>query len=259
MKKSLPTLTHLRILVTRPKPAATELCDLIAQCGGHAIHFPTIAFAPAPDQPAFIAGIHALANQDWLIFISPQAVYSSINTIKKIWPHFPETIKVAAIGAGTTEALRKAGYTVTAQPVDNANSEGLLALPEFQSVTQQKMAIIRGLGGRELVDAELRARGANVLTLIAYERVLPAINIEPVLTLLEQQAIDVVVCTSYEGVKNLKHLLGENGWPFLKKIPMIVVSERIKFLALDSGFQTIWVARDASQTAILETCEKIRI
>jgi hypothetical protein len=50
----------------------------------------------------------------------------------------------------------------------------------------------------------------------------------------------------------LKTLIGHAGWTYLKELPLMVMSERIKMLACDLGFQTIWVARNAGQTAILE-------
>lgn len=245
-------LHNLCILVTRPEPQGRELCKLITDQGGQAVSFPTIAFAPPPDLQAFQQAIMALGEQDWLIFISPQAVYSSMIHIRNAWPQLPSTVKLAAVGAGTAKALRAAGYTVTAQPTTEWNSEALLDLPEFQSIAGKKIAIIRGVGGRELIDKQLAERGAHILTVLAYERVLPAIDVSNCLNLLKQNIIDMVVCTSYEGVRNLKILLGEAGWFYIKDIPLIVMSERIKTLAHDLGFQTIWVTRNASQTAILD-------
>lgn len=232
----------MHVLVTRPEPQSSELCQLIIAQGNQATSFPTIAFAPPVDLPAF----ELLNEQDWLIFISPQAVRETTPHIKIKHP------KIAAVGAGTAKALYSAGYTQVLHPEMEWHSEGLLALPQFQIVDGQKIAIIRGAGGRELIDKELRERGANVLTVITYVRILPKSDIEPCLALLKQGIIDVIVCTSYEGVRNLKVMLGEAGWPYLKNKPIIVMSERIKMLAQDLGFQTIWVTRNPSQTAILD-------
>lgn len=230
------------VLVTRPEPQGSELCTLIQAQGDEAISFPTVAFAPPAKLPAF----ELLDEQDWLIFISPQAVRATISQVK--FKH----LNIAAVGAGTAKALYLAGYKNVSYPEMECHSEGLLALAQFQTVEGKKIAIIRGAGGREIIDKTLRERGAKVLTIIAYERVLPDINIEPCLALLKRDSIDVIVCTSYEGVRNLKILLGETGWPYLKNKPIIVMSERIKMLAHDLGFQTIWVTRNPSQTAILD-------
>jgi uroporphyrinogen-III synthase len=252
-------LHHVYVLVTRPQPQADELCQPIIAHGGQALCFPTIAFAPPPCLAAFEQALSQLAEQDWLIFISPQAVYSSVVAIRKQWSQLPETVKFAAIGAGTARALREAGYNVNVQPKQSQpmewNSQGLLDLPEFQDIAGKKIAIVRGLGGREILDKILAERGGHILPLLTYQRVLPDLpkaDISHCLSLLKQRMINRIVCTSYEGVKNLKLLLGEAAWPYLQGLPLIVVSERIKILAQDLGFQTIWVSHNPSSSAILE-------
>jgi uroporphyrinogen-III synthase len=156
------------------------------------------------------------------------------------------------VGSGTAKALKEAGYLVAAHPELNWSSEGLLDLPEFQTIAGKKIAIVRGEGGRELLEKTLLSRGALVSHVIAYQRVLPEIETCPYVDLFKHRQIDVVVCTSYEGVRHFKILLGTNAWLDIKDIPLIVMSERIKTLAHDLGFQTIWVARHASHDAILE-------
>ena len=173
--------------------------------------------------------------------------------IRRAWPHFPPQVKLAAVGAGTAQALREAGYQVSAYPNAEWSSEGLLALSEFQTVTGQKIAIVRGEGGRERLDNEFTARGAMVLHVIAYQRLLPTVDVKPYQQMLKEHAINAIICGSFESVKNLKILLAEEGWPFLKAIPLIVTSERIKMLANNLGFQTIWIAKNASHAAVVET------
>ena len=245
------SLRGLTILVTRPDPSGTELCELIDAHGGHAIHFPTIAFSPPSDSEAFKKSVAALGQMDWLVFISPQAVYSSIVAIRHAWPDFPPAIRFAAVGEGTANALKAAGYLVSAFPGTEWNSEGLLKLPEFQSLAGKKIAIVRGQGGREFLANALIDRGAKVEHVVAYQRTQPESDVKPFLDLLKQKRIDVIICTSFEGVQNLKRMIGEKSFPYLRDVPVIVVSERIKMLARDLDFQTIWVAHNASHPALL--------
>ena len=245
-------LNNLTILVTRPHPAGAELCDLIELHGGHAIHLPTITFESLINEKNFIDSIRLIGQQNCLIFISPQAVYASISVLRREWPDLPPYVKLAAIGGGTAKALLHAGYQATIQPKENWGSEEFLALPEFQSLIKQKIAIIRGEDGRELLEQTLTARGAHVLSILAYRRVLPKINIKSSQMLLKQNTIDTMIITSGEGIRNLMKMIEQTLHPFLLTIPLIVVSERIKKLAHDLGFQTIWVARNASHHAILE-------
>jgi uroporphyrinogen-III synthase len=242
---------HLHVLVTRPSPSGEVLCEMIRLAGNEATHFSTIAFAPPKDESALLRAVEKLDSQDWLIFISPQAVYSSMAMMRRVWPHLPEKLAFAAVGAGTAKALQKAGITTVTYPRDEWSSEGLLSMPVFQNVKGKNISIVRGEGGREILDKILVSRGANVSHMIAYQRVLPTVDVVPCRNLFTRQAIDVVVCSSYEAVHNLKILLGDEAWPQIKNIPLIVMSERIKTLALNLGFQTIWVAAQASHEAIL--------
>lgn len=242
----------LTILVTRPEPHCSELCRAIEVLGDHAIPFPTIAFAPPPDITSFHAAIQQLGNQSWLIFISPQAVTASVPAIRQAWPNLPPSVQFAAVGAGTAKALRAAGYDSAVQPDGEWSSEGLLAMPEFQQVRDMPIAIVRGVGGREMLDRELAARGAKLLPVIAYERVLPKTEVTPCIHALKTGQIHLVVCTSFESVNNLKKRLDKSVWPLLEKIPLIVMSERVKLLAEGLGFRTIWVTQNASQTAIVD-------
>lgn len=241
-------LSGRHIVVTRPDPQGSELCRLIEQVGGGSIFFPTIAFAPPPDSAVLQQALSLLGEQDWLVFISPQAVYAGVPLIRRTWPDFPANVQFAAVGAGTKNALHEAGYEVAHYP-EEGGSEGVLALPAFQDLSGKKVAIIRGVGGRELLDDVFAERGARVLPVIVYQRVLPqAHNTE----WLAERKIDAIVCTSFEGVQNLKDMLGETVWPLIKTLPLLVVSDRIKSLAQDLGFQTIWVSSAASNEAILE-------
>jgi uroporphyrinogen-III synthase len=248
----------LFVLVTRPKPAGEELSHLIRCQGDEALYLPTIAIAPPYDRDTLSQAIESLNSQDWLIFISPQAVYSLTATISSIWPRLPSHLSLAAIGAGTAKALQEAGYVVAASPAKEWNSEGLLALPEFQTVATKNIAIIKGEGGRDYLEKVLMARGAHISTIITYRRALPDIDLHSYHELFQHKKIDVIVCTSGEGIQNLKTLFAKTDWSYLKNIPVIVVSERMKMLAHDLDFQTIWLARNASHEAIFEILEERR-
>ncbi len=245
-------MKELAVLVTRPGSNGLALCQCIEAFEGKAWHFPTIAFAPPLDLPAFYRAIAQLDEQAYWIFNSPQSVEASIKIIQHKWPQLPSSVKLAAMGAGTQRVLKAAGYQDIICPVSDWHSEGLLALPEFQSIKHKKIAIVRGEGGREYLEKIFTEREAQVLSIIAYRRVLPLIDVTPYEQLLRAGAINRVVCTSFEGIQQLLILLGASLDSLIKRIPLIVSSERVKTLAQDLGFQTIWVARNASHQAILD-------
>jgi uroporphyrinogen-III synthase len=251
-------LRGLSVLVTRPSPQGEKLCQQIEAQGGRAIHFPTIAFAPPQDADAYLRAIDQLGEQEWLIFISPQAVQACVPDLRRRWPVLPPMVKFAAVGGGTAAALREAGYLAALLPEQEWNSEGLLALREFQSVAEMKIAIIRGEGGREMIDKKLMERGAKVLPVLVYRRILPDIDVAAFLQRMHEQSLSAIICTSGEAVRNLKILLGEAAWKLISDVDVIVMSDRVKLLAQDLGFQRIWVASKASNDAILDVLANIR-
>lgn len=248
MTNSLQTLC---VLVTRPSPEGDVLAHHIEALDAKTLVLPTIQFVPSPDPEAYQNAIAKLGDQDWLVFTSPQAVYSSVPDIRRYWPEFPSHVQFAAVGAGTARALLHAGYRAV-YPEQDWSSEGVMALPEFQSLTGKKIAIIRGVGGRDVLKQWFVDRGAFVLPVVSYQRICPKVDMAQYLAAAKNKIIDVIICTSTEGMLNLKHLFGDSGWPLLRVIPLIVTSDRIKMLAYQTGFQTIWVAQNASHVAILD-------
>lgn len=244
-------LEHLTILVTRPPPEGEILCQRITAINGIAIYLPTIEIIPPADMTAFNERIGRLVQYDWLIFVSKQAVYQSIEAIKKAEKPFPAHVRVAAIGCGTAEVLKKQGLPVDIYPESDWRSEGLLELPDFQQLKQKKIALISGEGGRPLLAEQLTSRGALVTRIMAYRRCLPTIDLQKYIDILPK--IDIIVCTSNEIMQNLKIVLQTRGWDLLRTTPVMVVSDRMAHFANDLGFQKIILAKNASHDAIMST------
>lgn len=234
-------------MVTRPKPQGILLCEQIRLLGGRPVYFPTIEIVPYENDNL----LSNLDQYDILIFISPEAVYQSAKLIRKL----PKKVKYAAIGAMTAKALEEIGLPAAIFPLEDWNSEGLVALPDMQAVKGKKIAIIKGLGGRQWLEEELERRGAKVNLILVYQRALPQIEIKPYVDLLQRDIVDVIICTSNEGLQNLKILLND-AWPALQKTPLLVISERMVLRAQELGFKQILLSKNASQNAILEALVK---
>lgn len=245
------------VLVTRPKPQGQLLCEAIRAHGGKAVYFPTVDIEPPQDQAGLQQQINDLAQYDWLIFLSPQAVYQSMPMIHARWPRLPDHAQIAAVGGGTVAALNAAGMNVDACPENDWSSEGLLALPELQAVAGKKIALFQGEGGRELLAESLKERGAILAEIIAYRRVLPQVDVTKYVNLIRQKKMDTVICASGEAVQNLKKMLGHEQWPNLRNMTLVVVSQRIADIATELGFKKIVIAKNASDAAIIEKLEEL--
>ncbi|TRW91317.1 uroporphyrinogen-III synthase [Candidatus Methylobacter oryzae] len=245
-------LSGVRILVTRPEHQADNLSRLIEEQGGIAVRFPTLEII-AKDNALEIKQM--LANPDlfqWLIFISANAVNFALKANDgKI--ACTKSVRFAAVGQSTAQAMRMAGLNVDLVPESGYNSEALLAMPELQQVEGQRFLIVRGEGGREQLATALRSRGAEVNYLEVYRRVIPRIDSSPVVELLAQHSLDIVTVTSAEALQNLKLMLDEKNNKLLSLITLVVVSNRIRCIAADMGFNRIIVTNSPIDTAILET------
>ena len=248
----MTNLQSFFVLVTRPGKAGEMLTKQICAAGGQAIHFPTIAFTSLVNTALFNSTLSALPEQDWLIFISPEAAKTSLPVILTHWPDL-SFLKIAAIGKSTAQLVESMVHQTVIFP-EKWNTEALLSLAPFTSLPQQKIMLIKGEGGRETLQESLEARGNIVSQLISYQRTLPTnINTKEYIHLVKQGKINLIVASSAESLINLKTLLGELIWPIIITIPLMVMSERIKILAEHLGFQTIWVAENGDYIKTLST------
>jgi uroporphyrinogen-III synthase len=245
-------LSGVRVLVTRPKHQAENLSRLIEEQGGIAVRFPTLDIVPRDDNELKL-NLANLGRFQWVVFISVNAVNFALKANSgKIG--YTESVRFAAVGKSTAQAMKMAGLPVDLMPENGHNSEALLAMPQLQQVEGQNFLIVRGEGGREQLATTLRSRGAAVNYLEVYKRVIPRINSSPVIELLAQHRLDVITVTSAEALQNLSLMLGEkNNNKLLSSIPLVVVSDRIRCIAADMGFNRITVTDSPNDTAILET------
>lgn len=239
------------VLVTRPEHQAENLSRLIEQRGGVAVRFPTLEIVSRDDDRIK----STLANLDgfqWVVFISANAVNFALKANSGKIPR-TKSVRFAAVGQATAQAMKMVGLPVDLVPEYGYNSEALLEMPQLQQVERQNCLIVRGEGGREQLATTLRSRGAEVDYLEVYKRIIPRMDSSPVVELLAQHRLDVITVTSAEAMQNLSLMLGEKNNKLLSLIPLVVVSDRIRCLAADMGFNRITVTDSPIDTAILET------
>jgi uroporphyrinogen-III synthase len=246
-------LNGAHILVTRPSHQAENLSRLIDERGGVAVRFPTLAIVALDDSCTIQNTLAHLDRYQWLVFISANAVtmhgyYSDGGKIDRF-----KSVRIAAIGKATAQALALAGLPVDLVPESGYNSEALLAMPQMQLMKGQSCLIVRGEGGREELATTLRNRGANVEYLDVYKRIIPRVDSSQLSLLLVQDKLDVITVTSGEALQNLLIMLEEKYHQRLFEVPLVVVSNRIRQIAADMGFKRIAVASSPSDAAILET------
>lgn len=233
------SLLGLRVLNTRPKDQAQALTKAITQAGGIVIACPTLAIQAVSHQGAtHWPDLNAI---DKAIFISSNAVRFCFDALKSQGLDWPYHIKVIAIGLSTAKALTTYGVTVAEMPA-MPDSESLLTLNSLQAVKNQAVLLVKGKGGRPLIENCLVERGARIFTLDVYERVLP--NIEPswLDSLWKNDLVDVILITSEGSLMNLLQLFGEDARPWLESKTYCVISQRLAQSASALGLRKLIVS-----------------
>ncbi len=248
-------LKQAQILVTRPAHQAENLCNLIRENNGIPIRLPTLEIVPIVLNNNEVE--HHLTQTDWFIFTSTNAVYGYCSQLDDAKMRQLKTKSCLAIGQATAKALITVGLNVDLMPEHGYNSEGLLELAQLQNVLQKNIVIIRGENGRETLAETLKKRGANVSYQEVYRREIPKIDCTETLQLILQKHLNFITITSGEAIQNLVEMLPTAQHDLLKKVPLIVVSERVQTIAKNLGFENIALAQTPSDDAIFKTITTI--
>ncbi len=226
------------ILVTRPEHQAEGLARHIEEAGGTAIRFPALEIV-AVESERLVPQLARLVGVEHAIFVSPNAAQFGMARVRASDTALPAS--VIAVGQGTARALQAAGVAeVIAPPASSSqDSEALLALPQLQHVAGQRIAIFRGLGGRELIADTLRERGAEVEYVECYRRQCPRQDANALLARWAAGGVDAVTVASGETLRNLMALLGEPGVSRLVHTPLFVPHEKIAAAAKRLGIYQV--------------------
>lgn len=231
-------LTGISILVTRPAHQAEGFAAKIRLAGGNPVLFPVLEIVDIGDQRPLLDLVARLDEFDLAIFISPNAVNKAMSVIQAK-RSLPPTLKVAAVGQGTTKALGNFGIDEVIVPALRFDSEALLEMTELQRVQGKRVVIFRGDSGRELLGDSLLKRGAMLEYAECYRRIRPDTDIGPLLRAGARGEINAITITSSEGLRNLFDMVGEPGQLWFKKIPLFASHERIAQIARKLGLDQV--------------------
>ncbi len=194
-------LHDLGVLITRPSQQAAPLCRLFEAEGALVTRFPALDIRPLPAARAGEAPRGAAADFDLIIFSSANAVRFGAALLEE-----RRDLPLAAIGPATARALNQAGYRVAVRPAAGFDSESLLSHPQLRSVAGRRVLLVKGQGGRDLLEQELTRRGASVTLAEVYRRECPAPGageLRALESLFERRDIQVITATSAEIGRNL--------------------------------------------------------
>lgn len=158
-----------------------------------------------------------------------------------------------APGSGTAAALKRLGIAALA-PETQMNSEGLLALSALApgAVRGKAIAILGAPGGRGLLAAELRRRGARVDEVPVYRRVRATLSARQWSRLAALPADQVaLLVTSAEAWAAWWGQCPPAQVAAVRALPAVVASERLRALLAADGMRVPHVAANARPRSLL--------
>lgn len=242
-------LTGIGVLVTRPDHQASHLCQLIEAEGGAAVRYPALVIRPRTDRAAVRAAVGPTDRYDLVIFVSANAVRFGADLLdpKRDTP-------VAAIGQATAAALNGAGFRVSMMPAEGADSESLLALPQLAHLDGQRVLIVRGVGGRDLLQETMTSRGALVQYAEVYTREparpSPGLQAE-IESLWRQGGISAYTATSVELLEALVGIVTPRCRGLMDSTALVTGSERVAAAATRLGLGSPILLADSTEDAAL--------
>lgn len=196
-----------RILITRPLAQASSFAEKLRRAGFEPHYFPVIEIRPFEDNVALALALEKLSCYDWVVFTSVNAVDIALSH-----PASPpaagawQTVRVAAIGPVTANALRARGVTPACVP-DEFVAEALL--PGLGDLRGKWVLLPQAeIARRVLPDAIASAGG--VAHEIAVYKTLPA-RPDPAGLAALMSGVDIITFTSPSTVMNFVALARQNG------------------------------------------------
>ncbi|KAF7787577.1 uroporphyrinogen-III synthase [Pseudoalteromonas rubra] len=178
----------MKLAITRPAGKGTLLGEQLEAQGISCDCTPVLELVKLPVSETELAPI---MEAEQLIFISQDAVYY----LAQHQPTFSPDCQFFAVGEKTAAAI-DACFDRRAIVPEQHDSEGLLALPALQQIEDNRVVVVKGRGGRTLINKMLKQRGARVSHCVVYERIPAATGSDIWLDHWQRQGIDGIVITS---------------------------------------------------------------
>ncbi len=202
-----PLFGH-RVLVTRPKRQASDLCRRLEALGAVPVLLPAVEVQPPADWGEADAHIARLDTYDWLVFTSVNGVEAFVGRLLATGRDLRALggVKLACIGPATAAAL--GGYHLRADAVPPSFRSESLAAELLERVRGQRVLMARADRGREVL-RETLSRVAEVDQVAVYRQVDAIPADAPTFDALRRGEIDIVTLTSGNVARALLRALDE--------------------------------------------------
>ena len=251
-----------RILITRPQAQAQKWQQCLQKAGFDTVMAPLMVIQPytEADGQHMLATHHVvetLNQYQIVIFVSQNAVMQAVPLITRQWPRGLDAVDFLAVGKATGALLKQLGWPAL-EASGAMNTESLLELAPLQQLTDKRVVIFRGEGGRPLLQQQLQSRGAEVTACALYRRVFVD---EALCTLLQNgwgTNGDIVSIFSGETLHYWDQIICMADKPEWRRLPLLIPGQRVYDAAIAAGFTQPIMAVNATDKCMLESLQQWR-
>lgn len=246
-------LAGTRILVGRARHQAIALSAGLRTQGATIIEIPFIEIRKPRSFRPLDRALLNLKSYDWLILTSVNGVDAMWDRRRKLRltrRHFAH-LQVAAIGPATKRALANNGLKVAMVPEEYVAESVVQGLRE--KVKGKRVLLVRAKVARDVIPEELRAAGAHVDVVEAYETVVPKSSRVRVRAAMKSKARrpDVVMFTSSSTVRNFVELLGRKRARALKGVDFASIGPVTSSTLREFGLPVSVEAREFTMAGLI--------
>jgi uroporphyrinogen III methyltransferase/synthase len=252
-------LAGKRIVVTRAPEQSGELTGSLECMGAEVLLLPLVGFTVPENWGAVDAAIRRVADFDWILFTSQNAVRFFARRQRELGGETdlpaPRRPRIAVVGPATQEAAVQEGFRVD-YSAQNHTGEGL-ARDLAGSIGNRSVLLPRSDHAADRLPDALREAGARVAEVTAYRTAAPDKVDAAILGQLQRAEVDAIVFASPSALHNLLDLI--------PAADLAKLSERVQFAAIgpttaralrESGVRVEIEANESSSAALADAIAK---
>ncbi len=207
---------------------------------------------PPEDLGPLDDALRGWASFDWIVFTSAHGVTAVAERAKELRIDLRQTrARIAAVGPVTRAALQNHGLPADVVPGEYVTDAiaGVMG-----DVAGKRVLLPRSRLSRQSLPDTLRARGAEVVQVNAYDAIVPQDRLDAVLP----RAIDFVVLTSPSSAENLGALLPESDLVrLLERTPAAAIGPVTAEAARNLGFRIAVVAQEHTIDGLVQSLAEV--
>lgn len=227
----------MAVLVTRPDSRGEQLTEALNKAGIAALHMPLFSISAGRELNELPGKMNQLNPGDYVFAASKNAVEFAAETLRHTGFHWRSDLTYFAVGQSSAEYFCEQSEQAVHYPYEHENSEGLLALPEMQRLTDKTVLILRGNGGRELFPTQAVERGAQVEIIECYQRIPVKYDSIEQTDLCQRAGINTIIATSGEILTRLIDFIPTAERDWLMQCRLVTASCRVAKSAERAGWQ----------------------